>query len=89
MTTLYAQVTNGAITQVAPPPTAPGYGPDGAWHDYRDPAEVAAMDDDELAEQVADLIGDCYAPGIFPATWRTAALICMASPQASSKRRGS
>ena len=42
MTTLYAQVTNGAITQVAPPPTAPGYGPDGAWHDYRDPAELAA-----------------------------------------------
>lgn len=31
-----------------------------------DPREVAAMDDDELAEQVADLIGDCYAVGNFP-----------------------
>lgn len=42
MTTLYAQVTNGAITQVAPPPTAPGYGPDGAWHDYSKPDQVTA-----------------------------------------------
>lgn len=40
--TLYAQVTSGAVTQVAPAPTAPGYGPDGQWHDYTDPAELAA-----------------------------------------------
>jgi hypothetical protein len=35
-------------------------------HVTDDPREVAAMDDDELAEQVADLIGDCYAAGNFP-----------------------
>ncbi len=40
--TTYAQITNGAVTQVAPAPTQPGYGPAGAWHDYRDPAEVTA-----------------------------------------------
>jgi hypothetical protein len=33
---------------------------------HDDPAEVAVMDDDELAEQIADLIGDCYAVGNFP-----------------------
>lgn len=40
--TTYAQITNGQIVREAPAPTAPGYGPDGAWHDYRDPAAVAA-----------------------------------------------
>lgn len=40
--TTYAQITNGQLVREAPAPTAPGYGPDGAWHDYRDPAEVAA-----------------------------------------------
>lgn len=40
--TLYAQITNGAVTQVAPAPTQPGYGPDGHWHDYTKPAEVTA-----------------------------------------------
>lgn len=40
--TLYAQVTNGQIVRDAPAPTAPGYGPDGQWHDYTDPAELAA-----------------------------------------------
>ena len=40
--TTYAQIANGRIVREAPAPTAPGYGPDGAWHDYRDPAEVAA-----------------------------------------------
>lgn len=40
--TLYAQVTNGTATAIAPAPTQPGYGPDGHWHDYTDPAELAA-----------------------------------------------
>lgn len=40
--TTYAQITNGAIVREAPAPTVPGYGPDGAWHDYTKPAEVAA-----------------------------------------------
>jgi hypothetical protein len=40
--TTYAQIINGQLVRVAPAPTQPGYGPDGHWHDYRDPAEVAA-----------------------------------------------
>lgn len=40
--TTYAQITNGQIVREAPAPTAPGYGPDGQWHDYTDPAELAA-----------------------------------------------
>ena len=40
--TSYAQIINGQIVREAPAPTAPGYGPDGAWHDYTDPAEVTA-----------------------------------------------
>jgi hypothetical protein len=40
--TTYAQITNGQIVREAPAPTAPGYGPDGHWHDYTDPAELAA-----------------------------------------------
>lgn len=40
--TTYAQITNGQIIREAPAPAAPGYGPDGAWHDYTNPAEVAA-----------------------------------------------
>lgn len=40
--TIYAQVTGGTVGLVAAAPTRPGYGPDGQWHDYTDPAEVAA-----------------------------------------------
>ena len=40
--TSYAQITNGQIVREAPAPTQPGYGPDGHWHDYTDPAELAA-----------------------------------------------
>lgn len=40
--TIYAQVTGGTVGLVTAAPTAPGYGPDGQWHDYTDPTEVAA-----------------------------------------------
>lgn len=39
---IHAQVEDGTVNLIAPAPTQPGYGPDGHWHDYRDPAEVAA-----------------------------------------------
>lgn len=39
---IYAQVEDGTVNLIAPAPTQPGYGPDGHWHDYTDPAEVTA-----------------------------------------------
>ncbi len=39
--TKYAQLIDGQMIRDAYAPTQPGYGPDGQWHDYSDPAVVA------------------------------------------------